>query len=218
MKKAAVLLSGCGNMDGSEIHESVSAVTALDLAGWKIVFIAPDTRQARTVSYLTGKPVEHRNALEEAARIARGDIKALEMSILDDVDAVVVPGGFGAALTLCDFAERGIDCQAHPQVKEFLQLAHKKGKPVAAMCIAPALIARCIPGATVTTGNDSNTAEAIEKMNCSHMECSAEEVIVDRKNRIITTPAYMTATGPGEVFKGAVRMVEELDRMISEGK
>ncbi len=216
MKKAAVLLSGCGNMDGSEIHETVSAVTALDLSGWKIVYTAPDVQQTKAVSYITGSPISSRNALEEAARIARGNIEPLDPAIIDRVHAVVIPGGLGAALTLCDFAEKGAECSAHPGVLEFLQKAHREGKPIAAMCIAPALVARCIPGATVTIGTDRITASKIEKMGCRHKECRTEDALVDNLNRIITTPAYMTAAGPGEVFKGALKMVEELNRMVSE--
>ena len=216
MKKAAVLLSGCGNMDGSEIHETVSAITALDLSGWEIVYTAPDIQQTKTVSYITDSPISNRNAMEEAARIARGSIEPLDPTIVDRVDAVVVPGGLGAALTLCNFATHGAECTVQPQVLEFLQKAHRDGKPIAAMCIAPALVAKCITGATVTIGTDRGTASQIEQMGCRHTECGTEDALVDNRNRIITTPAYMTAAGPGEVFKGALRMVEELNRMVSE--
>lgn len=216
MKKAAVLLSGCGNMDGSEIHESVSVITALDLAGWEIVYTAPDIQQAKTLSYISGTAISHRNALEEAARIARGRIEPLDHRIVDIVDAIVIPGGLGAALTLCDFALKGAGCSAHPEVLELLQEAYRHGKPIAAMCIAPALVARCISGATVTIGTDRETALKIRGMGGFHTECGTEEALVDHRNKIITTPAYMTAKGPGEVFRGALKLVEELDRMISE--
>lgn len=204
-------------MDGSEIHETVSALIALDLSGWEVLYTAPDVPQARSVSYITGSPVSSRNALEEAARIARGSIEPLHPAIIHRVHAVVIPGGLGAALTLCDFAVKGAECTAHPLVLEFLQKAHREGKPIAAMCIAPALVARCIPGATVTMGTDRGSAEKIEKMGCLHGDCRTEDALVDNRNRIVTTPAYITAAGPGEVFKGALRMVEELNRMVSEG-
>jgi len=214
MKKAAVLLSGCGNMDGSEIHESVSVIIALDLSGWQLVFTAPDVPQQRTVAHSTGDSIEPRNALLEAARIARGKIVKLTPELADEVDAVVVPGGLGASLTLCDFALKGSECSANPVVKEFLVRAHSAGKPIAAMCIAPALLARCLPGISITLGIHGEPALQIEKMGCFHVECSAEEAVVDHENRIVTSPAYMTAEGPGEVFKGAIQLVEKLDRMI----
>ncbi len=215
MKKAAVLLSGCGNMDGTEIHEAVSAIIALDDAGWEMLFTAPDTPQRRTVSYISGKPVEPRNSLEEAARIARGRIVPLSPELVDEVDAVVIPGGLGAALTLCDFALKGADCSALKVVEEFLKRAVKAGKPIGAMCIAPVLVARCIPGASVTVGTQGETAARIEKMGCTHVQCPATEAVTDREKRIVTTPAYMTAAGPAEVFRGAVEMVRELDSLIS---
>lgn len=215
MKKAALLLSGCGNRDGSEIHESVSAIIALDSFGWEIVHTAPDIPQKRTVSYITGKAIESRNSFQEAARIARGSIRPLNSALADEVDAVVIPGGLGAALTLCDFAEKGSRCTADPTVHDFLTRAHRRGIPIAAMCIAPVLVARCIPGSTVTIGTDRGTASLIEEMGCFHFPCSAEEAFVDRMNRIITTPGYMNAAGPAQVYKGSMRMIEELNRMVS---
>lgn len=215
MKKAAVLLSGCGNMDGTEIHEAVSAIIALDEAGWEMLFTAPDTAQDKTVSYITGKPIEPRNSLEEAARIARGNIVPLSPELADEVDAVVIPGGLGAALTLCDFAVQGADCSALKVVEEFLNRAVNAGKPIGAMCIAPALVARCVPGASVTVGTSEETAAQIEKMGCIHVQCPATEAVTDREKGIVTTPAYMTAAGPAEVFRGAVEMVRQLDALVS---
>jgi len=215
MKRVAVLLSGCGNMDGSEIHESVSALIALDSSGWDIVYTAPDIPQKRTVLYTDGKRSESRNSLQEAARIARGRIRPLTPELADEVDAVVIPGGLGAAMTLCDFAEKGSGCTADPGVAKFIERAHGAGKPIAAMCIAPVLVARCIPGATVTTGTDPKTAKLIEEMGCHHVECSTEEAVTDTEFRIVTTPAYMKAKGPAQVYRGAVRMVEELDKLVS---
>lgn len=213
MKIAAVLLSGCGNMDGSEIHESVAALIALDQAGWEVVFTAPDVPQTLTRNYLTGKPAEARNALEEAGRIARGKILPLKAELADQVQAVVIPGGLGAVTTLCDFAERGSMCSAHPAVLEFLKRAHLAGKPIGAMCIAPVLVARCIPGAAVTIGSDPGTAGKIVEMGCRHVECSASQAVADPDMKVVTTPAYMTATGPGEVYMGAMEMVSKLDSL-----
>ena len=215
MKRALVLLSGCGNMDGSEIHESVSAIIALSTAGWEIIFTAPEVEQRKTVSYLSGKDIPSRNALEESARIARGNIEPLSLKLLDEADALVIPGGFGAALTLCDFGIRGSDCQAIPEVSELLGEAHRRRIPIAAMCIAPALVARCIPGVSVTLGNSTEVAAKINGMGCTHIECPPEAVHVDNANRIVSTPAYMTAKQPSEVFRGAQRMVEELDRLCT---
>lgn len=214
MRKAAVLLSGCGNMDGSEIHESVAALIALEEAGWNILFTAPDVPQGRTICYTTGNRAESRNALEEAGRIARGKITPLTVDIADRIDAVVIPGGLGAAATLCDFAEKGSECTAIPVVLEFLKTMHRLGKPIAAMCIAPVLVARCIPGAALTIGSDAKTAGLIEEMGCRHVECSAEEAFADLDNRIVSTPAYMNAGGPLEVYRGAVEMVAKLNSLM----
>ncbi len=210
-----MLLSGCGNMDGSEIHESVAALIAIDQKGWDVVFTAPDITQQRTVSYLNGDEFPSRNALQESARIARGKIEKLNEMLLDEVDAIVIPGGLGAALTLCDFAVRGTSCKVLPEVDLFLKSAHDRGIPIGAMCIAPALVAKCIPGATVTVGNDPATAGKIRDMGCEHVDCPAGNAHTDMKNRIVTTPAYMTATGPAQVLEGAINMVNALEKLIS---
>lgn len=211
MKRALVLLSGCGNMDGSEIHESVAALIALDQLGWEVVFTAPATSQSKTVDYVTKTEIEPRNALKEAARIARGRIFPLDDTLLDDADALVIPGGLGAATTLCSFAAEGSSCKALPEVRSLLETARERGIPIAAMCIAPALVARCLPGTRLTIGHDPSTAALIEEMGCTHVTCAATEAFIDAESGVITTPAYMSAKGPAEVFRGASEMVRILD-------
>jgi enhancing lycopene biosynthesis protein 2 len=215
MPRIAVLLSGCGNMDGSELHESVSAIIAIDMKGWDVVFTAPDIAQSRSISHLTGQPVAGRNMLEESARIARGRIEPLSASLLDTIDAIVLPGGMGAATSLCNFATKGELCEVLPAAGTFLKSAHEKGIPIAAMCIAPAIVAKILPGVSVTMGTDRKTAEKIQKMGCRHVNCSAEQTHVDKLNRIITTPGYMAATGPYQVFRGALQMIEDLEELLS---
>lgn len=214
-KRIAFVMSGCGFKDGSEIHESVSALICLDRAGFRVSCYAPDVEQAATVEHMSGKPLaESRNALKESARIARGDIRPLSELEDGDYDAVVFPGGFGAALTLCTFGRDGAGCTVNPEVRRLVETAHAAGKPIAAMCIAPVILARCIPGVRVTIGNDSGTASAVESMGAVHVDCSPREAVCDEANRVVTTPAYMLAGSPAEVFAGAERMVEELSALL----
>ncbi|OPL19701.1 MAG: hypothetical protein AVO35_01640 [Candidatus Aegiribacteria sp. MLS_C] len=214
-RKVAFVLSGCGVKDGSEIHEAVSALIALDRAGYQAVFTAPDVHQGTTVDHSTGEPEEEpRNALREAARIARGNILPLSGLKSGDYDAVVFPGGFGAALTLCSFGRDGAECTVNPEVRKLIEDALRDGKPIAAMCIAPVILARTVPGARLTIGNDRETAEAIEAMGAVHVKCPVDDAVVDVDRRIVTTPAYMLANGPAEVYAGALRMVEELNRLL----
>ncbi len=214
-RRVAFVLSGCGVKDGSEIHEAVSALIALDRAGYEVIFTAPDVQQAATVDHSTEKPESRpRNALKEGARIARGNIRPLSKLRRDDYDAVMFPGGFGAALTLCSFAADGPGCRVNPEVEKLIGDALRDGKPIAAMCIAPVIIARTVPGARVTIGSDPKTAGAIEAMGAVHVECSVDDAVVDPERKIVTTPAYMLARGPAEVYAGAVRMVEELGRLF----
>lgn len=214
-KKVAFVLSGCGVKDGTEIHEAVAALIALDRAGYEIIFTAPDIEQTSAVDHSTEKPErESRNALVESARIARGDIKPLASLAPDEYDAVVFPGGFGAALTLCSFAIDGAECSVNPEVRKLIDEALENGKPIGAMCIAPVILARVIPGARLTIGSHPETAAAINAMGAEHVTCAVDDVVVDRERKIVTTPAYMLASGPAEVFEGAVSMVDKLGELF----
>lgn len=214
-KRVAFVLSGCGHKDGTEIHEAVSALIALDSKGFEITFVAPDKDQTVTKNFVTDESLgETRKVLLEGARIARGDIKPLDSLKPEDYDLVVLPGGFGAALNLCDFALKGESCTVDPQVKKLLEEAKRDGKPIGAMCIAPVIPARLFPGVTVTIGSDADTASKIEQMGAKHRNCPVNEAVTDEQYKVVTTPAYMIARGPGEVYSGAVRMVEELEKLL----
>ena len=215
--RVAVVLSGSGVKDGSEIHEAVSAMIALDRAGYRMVLTAPDIDQTSSIDHLTDEDLpEKRNVLRESARIARGDIVPLAELSDGDYDAVLFPGGFGAARNLCSFAVDGPECTVLPEVEGLIRRASSSGKPVVAMCIAPVLLARCIgDGVKVTIGNDPGTAAAIEKMGGVHVECEVDAAVIDRERRVVTTPAYMLAEGPAQVFRGAEAMVSALGELLS---
>ncbi len=214
MKKVAVILSGCGVYDGSEIHEAVLTLLAIDKAGAEAVCAAPDIPQREVVNHLTGQPVpgETRNVLVESARIARGKIIPLNQLKVEDIDAVVLPGGFGAAKNLSDFAEKGPDCEVLPELADFLRRAHQAGKPIGFICIAPALAAKLFgqEGVEVTIGTDQATAKVIEKMGARHLTCNVRNAIVDRDRKIITTPAYMLANRISEAEAGITKLVQSV--------
>jgi len=205
-KKVGVVLSGCGVYDGAEIHESVITLLALDRHGAEAVICAPDVTQMHVVNHLTGDVVEgeERNVLVESARIARGAIKDVREISADELDALILPGGFGAAKNLCDFAVAGADCAVNPDVAALVRAVHEQGKPVAAVCIAPALLAKVLGGEApdLTIGNDAGTADALEAMGAAHVECPVREFVVDRERKIITSPAYMLAQSISEAADG----------------
>ncbi len=215
MKKVAVILSGCGVYDGSEIAESCAALLALHRHRAEAVACAPDIAQLHVVNHLAGEPAagETRNVLAEAARIVRGEIRALSALEPDAVDAVLLPGGFGAAKNLSDFASAGAGCTVHPQVEAFLRAAHAAGRPIGAMCIAPVILARVFGRdlkPKLTIGKDPATAGMIREMGAEHVECPASGAVVDEVNRMVTTPAYMMAGDIAEVFDGAHGFVGKL--------
>ncbi len=215
MKRIAVILSGCGVYDGAEIHEATATLLALDRAGAEVTIAAPRGPQMHVVDHLTGEVVEgeRRDILVEAARIARGQIRAVADLDAADFDAVILPGGFGAAKNLCTFATQGPDCTVNPEVESFLQAMHAAGKVVGAICIAPALVARVFgreAPVKVTIGTDPTTADAIRKMGAEHVDTAVDQVVVDPEHRIVTTPAYMLAGRISEVFDGVERLVAKV--------
>jgi len=213
-KKVGVILSGSGVYDGSEIHEAVLTLLALDRRGADVLVCAPDVDQMHVVNHLTGQAAvgERRNVLVESARIARGAIRDVAGVSAKDLDALMLPGGFGAAKNLCDFAVRGPACEVHPEVARLIREVHDAGKPVAAICIAPAVIAKVLGEGhpELTIGNDVDTAGALEKLGARHVECPVTERVVDRERKLVTSPAYMLATRISEVEAGVEKTVEEL--------
>lgn len=213
MKKIGVLLSGCGVKDGSEIHEAVLTLLAIDRAGAQAVFMAPDS-ELEVVNHLTGEPTgEKRNVLLESARIARGNIKDIAHVKANDIDALILPGGYGAAKNLCDFAYRGHEAKPNAEVARLVKEVHQAKKPIGAICIAPAAIATILGREvhpSLTVGNDKGTAEALQKMGAQHKECPVHEFFVDEKNKIVSTPAYMLAQRVSEAAEGIEKLVKKV--------
>lgn len=216
-KKVGVVLSGCGVYDGSEIHEAVLTLLALDRLGAQIVCMAPDVSQMHVINHLKGEPKagESRNVLMESARIARGDIKNIENISASDIDALIVPGGFGAAKNLCTFAVDGVNCKVNPEVDRLVKEMHAAKKPQGFICIAPALAAKILGNfkPRLTIGNDADTAAAIEKMGGIHVDCNVDEAAIDNQNKIVSAPAYMLGPTISRVVKGIDKCVEEVLKM-----
>ncbi len=218
-KKIGVVLSGCGVYDGSEIHEAVIALLAIDRAGAEAVCMAPNIEQMHVVNHLTGEPAagEKRNVLIESARIARGQIKDIAKVKAGDIDALMLPGGFGAAKNLCDFAVKGAECDVQPEVARLVREVLAAKKPLAAVCIAPALVARVLGNEKLahklTIGSDRETAGALEKMGSQHIQCPVNEFVIDEKNKIVSSPAYMLAGRISEAAEGIEKTVRVLLEM-----
>ena len=216
MKKVAVILSGCGFLDGAEITEAISTLIALGQNDAEYKVFAPNKEVAET-NHLTQKATgQKRNVLQEAARIARGAIEPLEKLRGQDFDALAFPGGFGAALHLCNFAEKGSGGEMDPEVARVVKEFHGSKKPIAAICIAPAIMALALgkTGVSVTIGDDQGTASELEKTGAKHQNCAVEKFVVDQSNKIITTPAYMYGTAkPHQIFEGVSGAIKTLIQM-----
>lgn len=219
MAKVGVILSGCGVFDGAEIHEAVCTLLSLERHGASYRCMAP-SREFDVVDHATHKPTgEKRNVLTESARIARGEIDDLAKVKGTDYDAFVLPGGFGAAKNLCTFAVDGPECEVDAEVERVLTEAHAAGRPIGFMCIAPAVAARVFGDELhprVTIGHDKGTAAGLEKLGARHAEADATEIIADEGCRIVSTPAYMEAKGPAEVFEGVDKLVARVLAMCGQ--
>ncbi len=216
-KKFAVILSGCGVYDGAEIHEATMTLYAIMKEGGVYEIFAPDIPQHHVINHLTGEEMnEQRNVLVEAARIARGKIRPLSEFEEKDFDALIMPGGFGVAKNLSDFAFKGPQCTVHEEVAGAIRAMVAAGKPIGALCISPAIVARVLEDVEVTIGQDKATAEAIEAMGARHVQTGHGEVVVDRKYKVATTPCYMLDATILDIADGAINVVKAMMDMLNE--
>lgn len=211
-KKVAIILSGCGVFDGAEINETVLTALSLDQQGAQVEYFAPNIVQHHVLNHLTGEEMpEQRNVLVESARITRGKSRDVRELKAADFDAVILPGGFGVAKNLSDFAFKGADCRVQDDTLQAILQFKAARKPVGLICIAPALSAKIFgEGVRCTIGNDADTAAAITQMGGEHQDCAVDGIVVDEKNRLVTTPAYMLAQSISEAAKGIDKLVEQV--------
>lgn len=213
MSKVAVVLAGCGAYDGAEVNEAVLTLLSLEQQGASYQCFAPDIEQMHVINHFTGEPAagERRNVLVEAARIARGNIQALDALKVEAFDALVVPGGFGAAKNLSNFAVAGAAMEVLPEFLDAARGFHRAGKPIGLICIAPVMTAAIFgEGAQCTIGSDADVAAAIEAMGAQHLACPVSEARVDRERKLVTTPAYMLAGSVSEAYSGISECISEV--------
>ncbi|OGQ07763.1 MAG: isoprenoid biosynthesis protein ElbB [Deltaproteobacteria bacterium RIFCSPLOWO2_12_FULL_40_28] len=212
-KKIAVILAGCGFKDGSEIHESVLTLLHLVREGAMPLCFAPNEKQATVTNHVTGDAEgASRNILVESARITRGNIRDIKELKAVDADALILPGGYGAALNLCDFAVKGPNCTVNSQVQRVIQEFYQAKKPIGAICIAPAIVGKVLGsyGIELTIGSDRGTAQALEKMGAKHVNTTVENFHWDSKNKIASTAAYMLAQNIVEAESGISRLIKKV--------
>ena len=212
MKQVGVVLSGCGVYDGTEIHEAVLTLLALDRAGAQAVCFAPDKSQLHVINHLSGDETgEQRNVLAESARIARGQVQPLSAARAEQLDALIVPGGFGAAKNLSSFATQGAECEVDDDLVRLTREMHKANKPIGFMCIAPALLPKLLDQQVrLTIGNDPDLGEVIDTMGGEPVICPVDDIVVDGEHKVVTTPAYMLAQSIGEAASGIDKLVSRV--------
>ena len=213
MKKVAVVLSGCGVFDGAEIYESVLTLLAIEQGSARYQCMAPDIDQLHVINHRNGEVMEsqRRNVLTEAARLARGEIIDLKEAVPEDYDALIIPGGFGAAKNLSNFAIAGDEAVVNKDLQQFARNIHAAGKPIGLICIAPAMTPLLFgEGALCTIGNDADTAATIERMGGQHQVCDSGNIVIDEQRKIVTTPAYMLAGSISEAAAGINKLVAKV--------
>lgn len=215
MKKIAVVLSGNGVYDGAEIHEATLTLLAIAKNGAHYQCFAPDINQAHVINHLTGEVMpETRNVLVESARIARGNIHPLSAYKVSDFDALIFPGGFGAAKNLSTFAFDGPDCKINSDVENAIRSTVVAEKPIGALCISPVIIAKVLVDVEVTIGDDAGTANSVETMGATHIITTHGEIVFDEKYKIVTTPCYMLDATIDQIAEGAENVVKKILEII----
>lgn len=216
-KRFAVILSGCGNKDGAEIHESVMTLWAIHKHGAEYQCFAPDIPQHHVLNFINDQEMaESRNVLVESARIARGNIKNLKDYKAADYDGLIMPGGLGAAKNLSSFAFDGPDCAVNEDVARAVQETAAHKKPIGALCIAPAIVAKVLGNITVTIGQDAGTEAALAKMGAVHEKTTHGEIAIDKEHRVVTTPCYMLDARVDQIGEGAENLVMAVLEMVQQ--
>ncbi len=210
-RRVGVLLSGCGFLDGAEIHEAACTLLSLDRRKARLVAMAPRVPQLHVVDHLAKAPAQgqSRDVLAESARLVRGNITDLAEVKAADLDALILPGGFGVAKNLCSFAVEGAKMQVLPDVADLVLAMRAAGKPMGFVCIAPVVAARVLgaEGVRVTIGDDAATAAAVESWGARHVVCKVDEIAVDERLKVVSTPAYMLGPWIADVAEGIDKLV-----------
>ena len=222
-KRAAVLLAGCGVYDGAEIMESTAAVFSLHEFGFEVSFFAPNWDQMHVVNHATGQPVEQtRNCLEEAGRIARGNIKPLDQLRAEDFEALILPGGFGVVKNYSDFIQKGDQMTVRPEIEKVLLEFHQHKRVIAASCIAPLILARVFKGSEITLGckgegwQYQDTIDVAVKVGAQHIETANDKAHVDLANRLVTAPAFMYEfKNYFHLYQNMRTMIVEVDKLLT---
>lgn len=211
MKKFAIILAGSGVFDGAEIHEATLSMLAIMEHGASYQCFAPDINQHHVVNHLTGEEMnETRNVLTESARIARGNVKNLNEFNPSDYDVLLMPGGFGVAKNLCDYAFKGVDCDVNPGVFRAITMMYEAGKPIGALCISPVIVSKVLGDVEITLGQNQADIDQIGKMGSRHVKTTHGEVIIDKKNKVFSTPCYMLDADILQIYAGATNIVKEI--------
>jgi enhancing lycopene biosynthesis protein 2 len=217
MKKAFVLLSGCGNRDGSEIREAVLSLLALDMHQVIPICIAPKMQQTHTINHWEStEQLPPRSAIIESARIARGDVVSIESIAPDEADLLVIPGGAGAATTLSSYGLNKESAAVLPSVQKLIQTFFDEKKPIVAICISPVLIALSLKGKAsikLTLGKEKTDLEYLTSLGMQATPCTTDNCIIDEEHKIITTPAYMGPPSLASIWKGIYAAIEAAVRL-----
>ncbi len=214
--KIALVLSGCGQFDGSETHEVILTLLSLTQEHIEWDAFAPDIQQSQVFDHFSNEPVpgESRHVLQESARLVRGHIQPLSAADVIQYDAIIIPGGFGAVSNLCNWGEKGVDFSFNSEFEEFMRKAIANHKPIGFICIAPMMITKLYANAKLTIGNDKTIAAQVVELGCEHVNCSATDIVIDEQHQIVSTPANMVAKNIAEVYVGIHKLVQALAAMV----
>jgi len=225
-KKIALILAGCGYLDGSEIRESVLSILNLDEEGFNtqsgnLSIFAMDDFQFHTINHMNGEEnTDKRNILAESARIARGNIFPLSKLQVSNFDALVMPGGFGVVKNYSNITQETSHNlrKLQPMIQNIIEKFYDAKKPIGAICISPALVALALRNKannlTITLGSVESNNGLAESLGAKHIECLQKDIVIDEVNRVISTPAYMLEDSLIDINKGIEKLVKHTIQLI----
>jgi enhancing lycopene biosynthesis protein 2 len=231
-KRVAVILSGCGHRDGSDVAETMLAFLMLDRAGAKVICAAPDAEQREVVDHLMDAAASAiatptaaatssvpRNARVEAARLAPGEVLPLAALDPNRLEGLFIPSGRGVATLLSDYAEKGALCAVDPDLARVMKALLAAKKPMGFVGLAAVLAARVlgpVAGVRLTLGSKAVVAaKHAAVMGADVRPGAIDDVIADERARVYSTPGL---EAEGARLAQVAKAIEKLARALVLGQ
>lgn len=203
IRKAGLLLSGCGSLDGSDPFEVVSCTIHLTEEGFRVIPLVLGDPQFHVVDHSSGREIEgeSRNQLPEAARLCRDKLYKLDELSPRVLDALIIPGGQGSVKNLLTGFGADRNPSLHPLVEAFLSEALDEGVVIGVLSLGEFVVDRAL-------GSSEQESDLLS--------LEPGKLLVDEERRIIRSAGSLTATSTAELHASIGQFVKAIAKMLDD--